>query len=266
MNLKSRPFDDFSIAGISKPLSQAESKRLSQVMPVLEFILENSIFSARQLMKSTKVSRDSIDRTIKMLEHEKIINLKETKARGEKFYELKSESKLKSFYENSREWWAVKILFKNKVQKGAKKLKKTMILNTKKAMHSSRILSELDKKKHLKFASKARQQQITKIPYPQPVIIWEMPMSEASKLVKNFESGLLCETCFQENKISYLVIDSDEEVCEAGHAIVLQSTEEYSPHSEPLTRKRSKSISDSELKFQRKELLGKPRKSRADDE
>ncbi|MGC1709243.1 MAG: hypothetical protein WA799_05525, partial [Nitrosotalea sp.] len=204
--------------------------------------------------------------TIKILEQKKIIKLKEKKARGEKFYELKSESKLKSFYKNLREWWAAKLLFKNKVQKGAKKLKKTMIRNTKKAMHSSRVLSESDQKKQLWFVSKARQQQFTTIPHPNPVIIWDTPMSKATKIMKSYWNGLLCEVCFKENKISFLTEHSGENVCEVGHSTTLQSTDELIPHSYFLTRKRSKSISDSEFRDQKDEiLLGKPRKSRMDD-
>ena len=268
MKPKSRLSDDLSIVGISKPISQTESKRLPQVMPILEYLLENnSVFSVGQLVKSTKVSRDSIDRTIRILEQKEIIKLKEKKARGEKFYEIKSQSELKSLYETLRQWWLVKILFKNKVQKGTTKLKKTMILNTKKAMRSSRLVSESDQKKQLWFVSKARQQQITTIPHPNPVIIWDLPFSQAVKIMKSHWNGLLCEICFKESKISFLTTHSGEQVCELGHVTPLQSTGDFSSHSHIFTRKRSKSISDSEFKAQRDEiLLGKTRKSRSDDD
>ena len=266
MATKPKP-SNLSFIGISKVITQTESKRLPQITLVLEYVLKNPIFSAKQLEKSIKVSRDSIDRTIRMLEHKKLIELKEKKARGEKFYKIKSKSKLQSYLDELKRWWYAKIFLRNNnVQKEAIKLKKTLNRNYKKALHSSRLLSEADEKKQFRFISKKKQLQITKIPYPQPVIIWNLPFSEALKIVESYWNGLLCETCFRENKISFLTEYHDEQVCESGHVEILPNVDEFIPHSQFLTRKRSKSLSDSEFKIQKRDYLGKSEKPRTEDE
>lgn len=260
MAAKSKP-SDLSFLGIAEAITQAESKRLRQIMLVLEYIQKSHVFSAKQLEKSIEVSRDSIDRTIRLLEQKKIIELKEKQARGEKFYKIKSESELQFYMDKLKEWAYAKILLGNNVSKGATKLKKTLNRNIKRTMHSSRLISESDQKTQLRFVSKMRQIQITTIPFPDPVIIWDLPYSEASKIVESYGNGLLCEVCFKENKISFLTEHPDEQICESGHVEILQSVDEFSPHSHFLTRKKS-SLSDSEFNIQTQEYLGKPKKSR----
>lgn len=84
MTNKPKP-SDLSLFGISEPISQSMSKRLPQIMPVLEYIRKNKVFSATQLEKSVKVSRDSVDRTLQRLIQTKIIEIKETKAEGRNY-------------------------------------------------------------------------------------------------------------------------------------------------------------------------------------
>jgi len=121
LNLARRSISaDLPVIGISKSLTQSESKRLPQLLPVLDYILQNSIFSANQIEKSVKkVSRDSIDRTLKMLKEKNLIEFKETKAKGEKFYKIKSKlnyAHIKKLYSNGTfQKSCLKIKFRNKL-------------------------------------------------------------------------------------------------------------------------------------------------------
>jgi hypothetical protein len=201
-----------------------------------------------------------------MLKQNKFIELQEKKDRGEKFYKIKSKSKLEFYYNKLKQWWSAKLILKNNVRKEATKLEKAVKRNSKKAMYRSRILRDSDTKKQLLFVSKRRQLQITKTPYPKPVIIFDLPYSEGEKIIKSYLAGLLCETCFHENKISFLTDGSDEQICELGHAKILQNNTEFIPHTSYPVQKRSKSISDSELESQIQEYLRKSRKPKIENE
>jgi DNA-binding HxlR family transcriptional regulator len=257
LNLARRSISaDLPVIGISKSLTQSESKRLPQLLPVLDYILQNSIFSANQIEKSVKkVSRDSIDRTLKMLKEKNLIEFKETKAKGEKFYKIKSKPKLRSYQKTLFKWHLSKILFKNKVQKQVTKFTKTLRRNEKLAMHSSRLITETQTKKQLRFVSESKQKQFTTIPYPESIKIYDLPFTEGNKIVKNYQKGLLCDICFKENFISFLTEADFEQVCELGHTTFLQNTNEFLVHSAPITRKKSKSISNYELEKQTKDYL-----------
>lgn len=255
---------NYDIIGVSESLTQAESHRLEQSLPILRYIQKNIIFSAKQLEETTQVSRDSIDKTIRKLEKHEIIEFKERKARGEKFYKVISKSKFNSYFDQLEKWDASKSVLKNPT-KNIPKLTKIVTRTIKKGKFRAKIISEKDKKKQLWFVSKKRQKQITpKIPFQNPVIIWNLPSSQAKKIIDSYLNGLLCDTCFKENKISFQTQTNEELVCENGHTTISFSDElilenEYFDSSSPM-QKRGKNISDSELELQKKVYLKNSKK------
>ena len=58
---------DYNITGVKNKISQKESQKIEFITRVLDYALKHKIFSVIDLQNNLGISRNSLDRTIKLL-------------------------------------------------------------------------------------------------------------------------------------------------------------------------------------------------------
>ena len=208
-----------AFTGITERIPQNESQSANYIIPVLEYILKHHEFSVKELEDRLKISRDSIDRTIKILLDRNLIGLEKIKERGKKFYKVKSEEAIKKYYENLFRWKHTKKIFSNQrlssmkdlgnLLNQTKKIGKQLSVHLKRSEQSVQVVTPALLSKPLQLGKTAK-----------PISIRDMPHSKASKILRDYSNNSLCDVCWKENKVIHVIEDAEnaERVCEYGHS------------------------------------------------
>ena len=107
---------DPSITGVKQKISQQESQKIEFIVKVLDYALEHNTFSVIDLQKNLGISRNSIDRTIKLLLEKRYIILFSVELKNEKFYKIKSRIKVKHYKNDLNKWKWFKISLKRLIR------------------------------------------------------------------------------------------------------------------------------------------------------
>jgi hypothetical protein len=222
---------DPEIAGLLDKIPQKISQKIPEMLPILDYFILNNQASVIELERITKISRNSIDRTIKSLIEMNAIEFKERKDRNEKVFRVTSLKKLKQYSSELQAWQNYKKIIKNyfKTQKIIKDTKFTDTCNRvsksirrtikrNKLVYKKMTPKLLSKKLNL---DKKQQKKFSSVPYPTPVAINEMNTKGAMNIISKYREGLICDVCLKEKKISFLKQEDHEHVCNFGHATVL---------------------------------------------
>lgn len=224
---------DPMLAGVDKKPSQQESRRIKYILPVLDYAISHRKFSATQLEKKLSISRDSIDRTVKLLKHKKIIVLSNTGIKNEKFYKVTSLDKAKNYQKDLTNWDSFKNMISNfkKSKNSRQKMASYIEIIGKMGKYVHRAIKTQQFKVNvitkdlletpLHLESKEQQKRLTSIPWPNPVTIKQMKWKEAKKTIHRYEDGQVCKTCLKKNKLRFMTMTPDglDLVCNEGHSI-----------------------------------------------
>jgi len=217
-----------NITGVKQKISQQESQKIEFIVKVLDYALEHNTFSVIDLQKNLCISRNSIDRTIKLLLEKRFIILSSVGLKNEKFYKIKSRIKVKQYRNDLNKWKWFKISLKtllkkeslhmlDQYQRKLKQIGKIIQRNSKLSKFQARNISFLESiPLHLK---KKQQEQITDIPYPKTVYLKSIDFTPAFKIVEKYLSYRLCDICLKKGKlVDVHNISETEVVCiEFGH-------------------------------------------------
>ena len=224
---------DFNITGVKNKISQQESQKIEFITKVLDYALKHKTFSVIDLQKSLGISRNSLDRTIKLLLEKKYIILSSVGFKNKKFYKIKSKIRVKQYQTDLHKWKMFKISLKtiftdktlrtfDNYQRVLIRINKQMQTNLKRNKFRVRKISTLERiPLHLK---KKQQKQITDIPYPKPVFLKSISAIPAFKIVEKYLSYRLCDICLKKGKlVDVHNISETEVVCiEYGHTFLAE--------------------------------------------
>ena len=223
---------DPNITGVKNKISQKESQKIDFIAKVLDYALEHTTFSVIDLQKNLGISRNSIDRTIKLLLEKRYIILDSIALKNKKFYKIKSKTKVKQYRNDLYDWMIFKISLKtilkpktlrmlDRHQRGLKIINKIMRKNTKRSKFQARNISTLESIPL--YLMKKQQEQITDIPYPEPVYLKSINVTPAFKIVEKYLSYRLCDICLKKGKLVNIInISETEVVCvEFGHTFLV---------------------------------------------
>lgn len=208
--------------------SQQESQKIEFILLVLDCFLKNKLVNATELEKKLFISRDSIDRTIKLLLQHHIIKLKMISYRNKKFYTVKNKEIAKIYRKKLFQWMCLKELRKDKriIQAILKFLSTYGIVNKNLSYHYKRNLFRTRKaedilSKFLIVEKKTNTKSLKKT--LKPVLINDLPHSKAAKIIKDYLNGKFCDTCLKDGKLCELKTDIHEveQGCKYGHVIRL---------------------------------------------
>jgi len=201
---------DSNITGVKQKISQQESQKIDFIAKVLDYALEHTIFSVIDLQKNLGISRNSLDRTIKLLLEKRYIILVSVGLKNKKFYKIKSKIKVKQYQNDLYKWKMFKISLKtllkpktlrmlDQYQRKLKLIGKIIQRNTKLNKFQARNVSNLESIPL--YLKKKQQEQITDIPYPEPVYLKSINSIPAFKIVEKFLNYRLCDICLKEGKL-----------------------------------------------------------------
>ena len=224
---------DFNITGVKNKISQQESQKIEFITKVLDYVLEHKTFSVIDLQKSLGISRNSLDRTIKLLLEKKFIILSSIGLKNKKFYKIKSKTRAIQYRADLHKWKmfkiALKTIFTNKTlqtfdnyQRVLIRVNKQMQKNLKINKFKVRKISVLEKIPfHLK---KEQQKRITDIPYPKTVFLKSINATEAFKIIEKYNNYRLCDECLKYGKLVNVNNISEYEVAcvEYGHTFLVE--------------------------------------------
>lgn len=217
ISLRGKKLEFKSTLGIP---TQTESQRIIYIIPILDYFLENRLVNATELEHTLPISRDSIDRTIQLLVKYKMIKLEQTLLKNKKFYTLKNNAIAEQYQNKLLQWLWIKEMKQDR--KSMSKLK--IMLNStknigKQAQHIfKKNISSTRKTTDILY----RPLIINKLKSKNsnPVLIRDLPISKARKIIKDYLNGKFCEECLKKNRLSLLQTDSkelSEEGCIYGH-------------------------------------------------
>jgi len=223
---------DYNITGVRNKISQKESQKIEFITKVLDYALEHKTFSVIDLQHNLGISRNSLDRTIKLLLEKKYIILSDIGLKNKKFYKVKSKTRVKKYRDDLHKWKMFKISLEtiftpntlrqfDKYQRIAVRVNRQIQKNIKKNKFKARNISKLEKiSLHLK---KDYQEQVTDIPYPEPVFLKSINATDAFKIVKKYNNYRYCDICLEDGKLIDLINVSDYETAckEFGHVTQL---------------------------------------------
>jgi len=219
---------DYNITGVRNKISQKESQKIEFITRVLDYALEHKTFSVIDLQNNLGISRNSLDRTIKLLLEKKYIILSFVGLKNKKFYKIKSKTRVKKYRTDLHKWKMFKIyletMFTPKVlrmfdnyQGVLIRVNKQIQRNVKKSKFKARNFTALEK---IPFKLKKEyQKQITDVPYPNPVFLKSINATEALKIIEKYRSYRYCDVCLKDKKLVNVInISESEVVCiEYGH-------------------------------------------------
>ena len=212
---------DYNITGVKNKISQKESQKIEFITRVLDYALEHKIFSVIDLQNNLGISRNSLDRTIKLLLEKKYIILSTVELKNKKFYKIKSKTQVKKYRSDLHKWnifkISLEIIFTPKILQTFDKHQRVLIRvnkqiqrNIKKNKFKVRNSYALGKIPfHLK---KEYQKQITDVPYPKPVFLKSINATDAFKIIEKYKSYRYCDICLKDGKLINMINISESEV------------------------------------------------------
>jgi hypothetical protein len=216
ISLKGKKLEFKSTLGIP---TQTESQRIIYIIPILDYFLENRLVNATELEHALPISRDSIDRIIQLLVKYKMIKLEQILLKNKKFYTLKNK-RLAELYQNKLLQW---LWIKEMKQDRKSMLKLEIMLNStknigKQAQHIfKKNIASTRKTTDILYRPLIIETPINK--NSNPILIRDLPISKARKIIKDYLNGKFCKVCLKKNRLSLLHTDLEgvEEGCNYGH-------------------------------------------------
>jgi hypothetical protein len=223
-----------NITGTKNKISQKESQKIEYIFAVVDYVLKNKKFTVSDLQKKLKFSRNSLDKTIRILIEKKLIAISFTGLKNKKFYKIKSKTRLKEYKNDLNQWMffkAANVSFLtgktldalDKYQHFMSRIQNTMKKSVKRSKFIARKISDLEK---IPFHfTKEIQEKITDVPYPKPVYLDSINFKDANLIVKKYNEFLLCDICLKKGILVDLIelYESNERVCpKQGHVFSIE--------------------------------------------
>ena len=217
------------ITGAKNKISQKESQKIEYISPVVDYALKHKTFSVYDLQSKLKFSRNSLDKTIRLLLEKKLIVVSSIGLKNKKFYKAKSKTRLKEYRNDLNQWRFFKSANEafltgktldalDNYQRFLNRTQKIMKKNIKRSKFSARKISNLEK---IPFKlTKEQQRRITEIPYPKKVYLESIYLKDAIQIIEKYKNFLLCDECLKNNLLVDLIEipETNERVClKQGH-------------------------------------------------
>jgi len=203
-------------------ISQRESQKIDYIIPIIDYFLEHRKASVVRLVKDLKISRDSVERTIKFLVNKKkLLRLHNMVRYGEKLYSITSRKNFR-LYGRALMWWK---LLTSPSLKITNKSVKIAIKNWNRVQHKYRQPNDLFS---IKFkVNKNEQKKLTTILWPKSFTVDDMHYNSASRLIQNYLGGNFCDECIKNGTLSRYQTDfvNQELICSKGHSIQILHSE-----------------------------------------
>jgi hypothetical protein len=223
-----------NITGTKNKISQKESQKIEYIVVVIDYAIKHKKFSVSDLQDKLKISRNSLDKTIRLLIERKMITISSIGLKNKKFYKVKSKTRLKEYKNDLNQWQFFKTANTSfltgktldaldKYQHFMSKIQKTMKKSVNRSKFLARKISDLEK--ILFRFSKEEQKKITDIPYPKPVYLKSIYFHDANLIVKKYNEFLLCDICLKKGILVDLIElhESNERVCpKQGHVFSIE--------------------------------------------
>jgi len=256
--------------GISRKITQGESQKIDQILPVLDYLIEKKKFYAIGLKHHfDKINHKSIDRTISLLIKIGLIVLDRKEIKNKKIYKISSIKDIKQYRSDLQKYRTFKVFLGDILQ--PKKLRaiddflhfgsnfNRIIEKSQKRSQFVFPLPEDFFEKLLNIKDRATFTKLSAVSkkWPEPLSIDEMRSSIISKIISDYQYGRICPICFLNNRLRYFIPHEQEFVCDSGHLtyVDLNETTTYSENEILDTDKISKKLTDAQLEYQKKNYL-----------